>query len=294
MTARHVSQIYFDGKSEYTKKRLQQIKAAGLVSERRRRVNDPSILFLTRKAFNLLNFEGQLYDYPTLSTKSFVARANVSELTLRHELEVMDVKAAFHSAFVKAQGLSLIEFSTWPHLNEFKTTRPGGGKDFHVKPDGFIRFHEEAPGTKGAFYESFLEVDRSSENQGILVRRISAYLEYYRSGDFAVRNGAERTEITKFPFRVLIVLKSSERRNNTAMDLLQHEPPILKFAWLTTLAEVAKDPLGSIWILPADYRDATNGTRFSTDQKRTMWHYKPQPERETLIEEKVKKHLLLG
>ena len=49
MTAGHIATIYFDGKREYTKKRLQKIKAAGLIGERRRNANEPAILFLTRK-----------------------------------------------------------------------------------------------------------------------------------------------------------------------------------------------------------------------------------------------------
>ena len=87
MTAAHIAAIYFDGRKEAAKKRLQKLKAAGLIAERKRRVSEPSVLFLTRKAFILLNSNGQLSDYPPLGANSFEARANVSELTLRHELE---------------------------------------------------------------------------------------------------------------------------------------------------------------------------------------------------------------
>src|SRR5467141_1616814 len=83
MIARHIATLYFGGKHQYTKKRLHKIKAAGLINERRRRLNEPSILFLTRKAFTILNTEGHLSEYPSLSANSFEARANVSELTLR-------------------------------------------------------------------------------------------------------------------------------------------------------------------------------------------------------------------
>src|SRR5258706_12272606 len=91
MTAAHIVTLYFDGKREYTKKRLQRMKAAGLIRERRRRVNEPAILFLTRKAFSFLNSQGHLSQFPAISGKAFEVRANVSELTVRHELEVMDV-----------------------------------------------------------------------------------------------------------------------------------------------------------------------------------------------------------
>src|SRR5438874_2161315 len=125
MTASHIATLYFGGKREYTKKRLQKIKAAGLISERRRRLNEPSVLFLTRKAFTVLSNHGQLSEFPSLSANSFEARANVSELTLCHELEVMDVKAAFHAGLLTSDKFSILAFSTWPLLCQFQTSRTG-------------------------------------------------------------------------------------------------------------------------------------------------------------------------
>jgi hypothetical protein len=49
MTNDHATALYFAGKNEAAKKRLQKIKAAGLVTERPRRAFEPSILFLTHK-----------------------------------------------------------------------------------------------------------------------------------------------------------------------------------------------------------------------------------------------------
>lgn len=48
MTAGHVATLYFEGKREYTKKRLQKLKTTGFIGERTRRVNEPSLLSLTR------------------------------------------------------------------------------------------------------------------------------------------------------------------------------------------------------------------------------------------------------
>src|SRR5437868_10854404 len=95
MTRKHVATLYFEDKEPYAKKRLQRIKAAGLITERRRLVNEPAILFLTRKALNLLKREGRLLDYPQLSGNAFEARTNIKEFSIRHELQVMDVKSAF-------------------------------------------------------------------------------------------------------------------------------------------------------------------------------------------------------
>ena len=294
MTKDHAAALYFDSKSEAAKKRLQKLKAAGFISERPRRSFEPSILFLTREGLVLLQKRGVLNDYPSFDLPALDRRARVSDLTIRHELEVMDVKAVFHATFKHAPNFSVVEFSTWPLLNEFMAYRPGlDSTKVLVKPDGFIRIHEtEADGGK---YERtfFLEVDRSSETQDTLVARAGCYLDYYKSGGFAVRNGAERSAYKEFPFRVLMVFKSAERRNNTAERLLQNNPPILTQACLATLEEVKVNPLGAIWCSPADYRDAVKGTAFDVEGRNPAFEYRSQPEREALVEAKIRKFRLL-
>jgi predicted kinase len=88
-------------------------------------------------------------------------------------------------------------------------------------------------------------------------------------------------------------MKSAERRNNTAERLVQNNPPILKMAWLTTLAEVTADPLGAIWIRPEEYRAATTGTRFDAERATPAGGYRRQSEREAWVETKIKKRCLL-
>jgi hypothetical protein len=253
MTTLHVAALYFEGRREAGKKRLQKLKAAGLISERGRRVNEPSVLFLTRKGFALLSNENLLSDYPRLSAAAFEKRADVSALTIRHELEVMDVKAAFYSALKNLEKFSIAEFSTWPRLHEFKALRPGyDTTEVLVKPDGFMRIHEKEKDGGVSEHTFFLEVDRSTETQGTLVNRAGCYLDYYKSGGFAVANGASRSAYKEYPFRVLIVLKSAERRENTADKLLHGNPPIRTLVYLSTLSEATADPVGKIWIRPAD------------------------------------------
>jgi Replication-relaxation len=294
MTAKHVAKLYFDGKRPYTTKRLQKIKAAGLITERKRLPTQASVLFLTRKAFNFLKIEGHLSELPELGTNSFEARANVSERTLAHELEVMDVKAAFHAALADSDKFSILEFSTWPVLHEFRAARPGlGGKESTVRPDGFICIHEKDEGAEGFHYECFLEVDRSNEGQDVLVSKAASYRDYYQSGGYAVRNRATRADYESFPFRVMIVLKSTERRNNTAERLAQSTPRILTQAWLTTLAEVTANPLGPIWITPDDYRKLTEGTPFYTEDSNPNLPYRRQPGREAFVEANILKRRLL-
>ena len=288
MTIAHITALHFHGKKEAAKKRLQKLKTAGLIGERKRRVNEPSVLFLTRKCFGLLNEQGLLSEFPKLTSVLFEKRASVSDLTLRHELEVMDVKAAFHSALKKSDTFSIAEFSTWPRLNEFKARRPGYDRaEVLVKPDGFIRIHEKEKDGGVSEHTFFLEVDRSTETQETLVNRAGCYLDYYKSGGFAVRNGASRSAYKDFPFRVLIILKNAERRNNTAERLLQSNPPILTQVYLSTFDEARTDPLNKIWVRPIDYREALKATSFpSLTPKGT---YRRQSAREKLIENTVGK-----
>jgi len=294
MTSAHISSLYFDGKKEMAKKRLQKLKSAGLISERRRKIQEPAVLFLTAKGFKLLETEGVLSDYPDFPRSALERRAQVSEITLRHELEVMDVKAAFHKAVEQMPNLALVEFTTWPILNEFAAVRPGyGGKEVAVRPDGFIRILEmkgERPINEYAFY---LELDRSTKTQGVLAKQAGCYLSHFQSGGFAVQNGAPRSAFKDYPFRVLFVMKNPERRNNTAAELLQGTPPILTQVCLSTFDEVTANPLDPIWIRPVDYRVVTVGTPYDPARRRQTWGYKRQVERELLVEQSIQKSSLL-
>ena len=90
-----------------------------------------------------------------------------------------------------------------------------------------------------------------------------------------------------------MVLKSAERRNNTAERLAQNNPPILTLVWLTTYAEATADPHGAIWIQPKSYREITNGTPFDTERNTSAFGYRSQPEREVFVERTIKKSRLL-
>lgn len=291
MTAGHIATLHFEGKREAAKKRLQKLKAAGLIGERKRNVNEASVLFLTRKAFSLLREQGVLSEYPTLSIPTLERRAQVGALTIRHELEVMDVKAAFHSAHSKLDDLTLAEFSTWPLLNQFEAQKPGfNGKAILVKPDGFIRIHEKEKDGGVSEHAFFLEVDRSSETLDTLVNRASCYVEYYKSGGFAVRNGAPPSAFKDYPFRILMVFKTAERRNNIAEQLLESKPPIFTQVYLATLEEVTKNPLGPIWIRPIDYRVAHEEGMPKAERPKI---YRRQSARLISIESTIKKVRLL-
>lgn len=287
MTAKHLAALYFAGNDEAAKKRLQKLKAVGLVAERARRVNDPSILFLTRKGFKLLEGDGSLSRYPPLGVTSFERRTQVSALTLQHELEVMDVKAALQAALSKSGQFILNEFTTWPMLCQFEISAPGA--NILVKPDGFMNIHERERDGGLSEHSFFLEVDRSTETQATLVDRAQCYRQHYTSGGFARSKGANSDEYKAYPFRVLVVLKTPERRNNTAERLLLCRPPISSQVYLTTMNEVTSMPLHAIWVRPMDYRQVTDGTAFQSGRQSSGWGYLRQTAREIYVEKNIRK-----
>ena len=293
MTAEHVAALYFEGRYEAARKRLQGLKAAGYVGQRPRRAYEPAVLFLTRKAFELLCERGAITDYPPITWTALEKRVRVSELTLRHELDVMTVKAAVCLAVSQAPAFEVVEFSTWPLLYQFEAMNPAG-EQVTVKPDGLIRIQERAEGGGERYeYTLFLEVDRSTETQEILAHRVACYLDYYRRGGLAARHGRPREEYKAFPFRVLMTFRNAERRNNAAGRLLRNRPPVLTMAWMTTLAEVTSNPLGAIWVRPLDLREATRGSTYDVSRVGESAGYRRQSEREALVERHLTKMKLL-
>jgi len=256
MTLAHAAVLHFDGRREAAKKRMQKLKAAGIVGERTRGIRDPSTLFLKPRAFDLLHQYGCLKDYPTIGRKALEKRASVSDLTVRHELEVMSVKAALVSAVNSTERFTVAEFSTWPLLHQFVARRsaidPLQSGTLILKPDGFIRMHEQEPDGGRSEHTFFLEVDRSTEPQETLRRKALCYLDYYKRGGFAERNSAPSEDFRDFPFRVLFVLRTAERRDNTVHQLITGQPSIRTLVWLTTFDELIGDPLGAVWVRPKD------------------------------------------
>jgi hypothetical protein len=265
MTLSHATALHFDGRYESAKKCVQRLKAAGLVTERLRRVYEPSILHITKRGFDVLFKGGHISDYPRITWASMERRVRVSNLTLAHELEVMDVKSAIWAAVAKADRLKIIEFSTWPLLNQFKVLAPlrCNTKNPYtlIKPDGFIRIEESLADGRGIARNFFLEVDRGSESLSILVQKAQCYRTYYRDGGFAERHGLSREEYAKMPFVVLMVLQSEKRSNNVAKSLLGLSNPILQQVWLTS-KESLVNALDTIWITPKACRYALEISSF--------------------------------
>lgn len=294
MTLAHISALHFAGKKEMAKKRLQKLKAAGLIRERpRRTVADPGILFIARSGFRFLSVNGHLADYPQITELDLERRVAVAESKLRHELEVMDVKAALVSSIQDMPAFQVEEFATWPRLYEFESCNPSGRAET-TQPDGCIRLIERTSERRSIASTFFLEVDRSTSAPGVLADRVHCYGDFYRSGGFATRCGASREERKNFGFRVLIVCKSEERRNNIAAKLLLNSPPVHTLAWLTTAAEITTKPTDPIWIRPIDYQTITVNTRFDPFRTDARSSYRTDAEREAFVARAIQKHSIFS
>ena len=241
MTLRHIAAIHFDGHPEAAKKRVQRLKAEGYVRVRSQRANESAIYILTRKAFETLRQNGMLPEIPRLGWAAQEKRGKVSDLTLRHELGVMDCKAAMFTAVRTRPELSIVEFSTWPQKIQFEMIHPIAGVKVVVKPDGFICLEAKHESRRTAFF--FLEADFSTESLETLAMKIRCYRNYYRQGGFAKRLGHQMKDYRKFPFRVLVVCISAKRCSNLAELLRRGNPPISKFSFITTAVDFWSDPL---------------------------------------------------
>lgn len=266
MTTAHIAELYFGGHPEAAKKRLQKLARKGFVVSRRESPFERALVSLTSKSIHLLKGSGALSNYPPPSASELKRRCGVSRFTLLHELAVLDFKVSMTRSLRSSPGTKIVEFGTWPRLYEFESIAKGARVT--VKPDGFLALSHQGIDGAPAVLRFFLEVDRSTESLGILVKRITAYQHHYRSGDFARSLGLSGEDFRELPFRVLIILKSMERLIHLARELLQEDYPALTFVLLTTAASAASDPLGAVWIRPIDSRKSIEEVKAHFPQQR--------------------------
>lgn len=254
LTAEQLAAIHFIGSREAAKKRLQTLKTVKLIQHRpRQRPYEPQLLFLTRRGFDLLRATGALTDFPSLTWEQMDKRVRVSPATVRHEMDVGDMKAAVHTA-ARSANLTVREFITWPRLISFRTQRQLAGgftRSMAVSPDGFIRLVQQR-GDERLEHLLFLEVDRSTETLRRIVSRMAGYLAHYQSGNFSKWMGGQADQAAAYPFRVLWLFKSRQRLMHFAAACLAHRPAIRTMPWLAVQEEAITDPLGRVWVCPAD------------------------------------------
>lgn len=177
------------------------------------------------------------------------------------------------------------------HSNRLQFTIPARTPGQHtqtVRPDGYFRL--TAPGSLPLDY--FLEVDCSTEALRVLVEKARGYRSFYRAGGFARRCGGSPVDFNKYPFRVLMVFMTAERRNNVAELLLHDRPPIRSQVLLATFAEAISDPFGPIWITPEAYRHAL-GSKMPTVPHAKRRPYRRPSARDALVEARVEKVSIL-
>lgn len=294
----HLAAIYFDGRDEAAKRRVQMLRGAGYIGEQNptRAPNEKAIYRLMRRGFEALKQHGRLSSYEQMSGRRFVwksldDRHQVSPLTVKHELTVMDVKASTIAAARQEAGLSVAEFSTWPSLYDFDAA----GRT--MKPDGFMRFERIVDGRRMSRF-CFLEVDRGTENHRTLVEKIEGYQGYNKSPAFAqFLTGSAHGALS---FRVLVVFttgatrsaSAEERMFNHAHWLCRLSPPVRTFVWLTTHTEIVSKPLAEIWLCPEDYGQALAGTPYDPASGEWTPRFRETP-RDALVRERAVKRALL-
>jgi len=300
MTIKQTASLYFDGRFDAAKKRLQKLEAAGFIAKRARRVQDPALYSLTRKGYMSLKEDGMLDPLLELGWARMQDRINVSEMMLRHEVAVMDVKAALAPAIESAQDLELAEFTVNPERHAFQVSKAildskklVGFRSVRAKADGFIHVKETRLGGLVFDHRFFLEVDRGTESLTRIVKKAGQYSQYYRNGGFATKLGHAREHFKRHPFRVLLIVQCAERRNNIAEKLLKMKTPVRSMIWITAREELLANPLGAIWVRPSDYQEATRGSEFDAASKPSRGVYRRQVGRETWIEARVQKNALL-
>jgi len=250
LTLGQLADIHFESRREATKKRLQSLKRAKLIVARpRTSPAEPELLKLTRRGFDWLRESGRLADYPRLTWASMSKRLKVSVLTHRHEMEVGLVKASVHRSARRDQ-INVDRFVTWPRLIRFRNP-DGRSPQKHVSPDGYFQLRVDR-GESSTRYTFFVEVDRGTETISRIVARAASYVEHYKSGAYAKRNGGDPAQPKHHPFRVLWTFPSRSRLVNFARACREAHPPILKMMWLATIEDVARDPLAEVWVRSGD------------------------------------------
>lgn len=151
-----------------------------------------------------------------------------------------------------------------------------------ARPDGIAEQH------------LFLEIDRSTESQSVLANRAACYRAHYRGGGFAESRGMSRANFEEFPFRVLAVFKSIERRNHATERLLAIDPPIKSMIWLTTIQELLGDPLSEIWVRPMDYKLRLANTGCPAREHEKSAQYRSQSDGNGFLEQNIRKNRLCG
>jgi hypothetical protein len=233
----NLAAAFFKGSYEAAKKRVQQLASAGLVRNDSDAGLGRSIISLTKKGLEILAVSEK--------TPRNVRTHAVSPKMRAHERMLADCHFALTAA-ARTNGNLSADIWHDPGSATFTVRCTDHATIETVRPDGFcsvqMNHHRK--------FFFFVEVDRSTETQGHLIHLAQQYRQYSRAADFAARFG-DCYEAKRTTFRVLLILKSPLRLENTLKSLRLHAG-VLTLFWLTTFDSFIRDPFGAIWKCPLD------------------------------------------
>lgn len=264
ITITHAQRLHFgDVSRQAVEKRLRELTVAGLLATQATDLQTHKTIYRpTRKAVEALSTAGALVninddDWDARLRKRYTGKIG----SLKHELAVLDVKAALGPAIRNAPGshLRLMEFGIWP--SPYKFPRPPGARRRELEPDGFLHVREHLPSQLPRDVYFYVELDHASnERRDDLLDKIDAYKHHLDSGGFAQWLGVPSASRDEATFRVLFIILSADadrRLDNVLKRVCDRRPTINSLPWFTTLDTLRSDPLGSVWLTPSTYRDST-------------------------------------
>lgn len=280
MTSKGIAVTIFEGRASAAKKRIRTLRLAGLIAPIGPTGPRAAALRVTDLGREL---ERNGFER-TIPVKGMAPKRASSE----HDRTVRQLGEIMQSRCRNSGLCSVDEYWLEPKFCRFGVISKGGRKKI-TNPDAFASVRRLAPRSDPSD-SFFLEFDRGTESLDIVVEKVRQYVRYFRTGGFAAWRGAGSRDYKRHPFRVLFVVRSSERRNNLAEQILIRHPSILTQLWIATLSEFLADPFGAIWTRPMDYRSALS-SRLGHSMKLP---YGRSSLREKTIEQALRKVSLFG
>lgn len=202
---------------------LHMFRSGSRAKERLKRLVDGGYLATRRQPLSI-GGPRLVYTAGPLVSESRDARKRLGELSdlfLDHELGLIDIHIAFDQCATMTRWL---------------TSKDLGTLSLRVVPDAYVEFEQD-----GLTYCAFIEYDRGTETLGRIERKVRAYLELARSGQF------DRVFHRRF-FRVLVVTDTTGRMATLSKASARLTDKVLRFTTHATL--VREGPLQSIWRRP--------------------------------------------
>lgn len=297
LTLSHITALFFEGKAPAAQQRVLKLKRDGFVREQvGRKTSEPARISLTRAAFEYLTRHELLAGYPMMRWDSLADRLSIKPETVAHEVAVLDVRVAIERGLAES-GLDLLEYSTWPRLFTFSLSphpspENGDRDSYALTPDSLIRFRDD----EGTSYTFFVEVDRSSEDRARLLEKALAYkvLQAEHQALLRSRLGGPTTG-APIPIAALFVFQSradgagnSRMSRNNFIERVTARTNLQRLIYAATFEDATRDPLGSVWLRPKEYRAALAGTPYDPADMAELRNPPRRPERDRLVDERVR------